>query len=208
MVSSWTDYSSGCKSRWPALARSLYFSRLRWHVKCQEARRAQKESQEALAKCEARCRQLEQENDVLRQQVCGLQADLAETPDTPQHVSWDFLWDFIQQADVFIAHPIPEFVPQRVPQEKVIAMPPTIDALDGLNKPLSPSQKEYYLYLFNKILLEHHQQPLDLKRPFITQIARFDPSKGIMDVIEAYHLLRQQMQNLPVDQIQIGRAHV
>lgn len=78
MVSSWTDYSSGCKSRWPALARSLYLSRLRWHVKCQEARRAQKESQEALAKCEARCRQLEQENDVLRQQVCGLQADLAE----------------------------------------------------------------------------------------------------------------------------------
>lgn len=75
---SWSEFSSRCKSRWSALARSLYLGRLHWHEKYREAVEDQKESEEALAECEARCRQLEQENDGLRQQVCGLQAELAE----------------------------------------------------------------------------------------------------------------------------------
>ena len=78
MGSSWSEFSSHCKSRWSALARSLYLGRLHWCEKYREAVEDQKESEEALAKCEARCRQLEQENDGLRRQVCGLQAELAE----------------------------------------------------------------------------------------------------------------------------------
>ena len=78
MGSSWSEFSSHCKSRWSALARSLYLGRLHWYEKYREAVEDQKESEEALAKCEARCRQLEQENDGLRRQVCGLQAELAE----------------------------------------------------------------------------------------------------------------------------------
>jgi hypothetical protein len=56
----------------------LYLGRLHWYEKYREAVEDQKESEEARAKWEARCRQLEQENDGLRQQVCGLQAELAE----------------------------------------------------------------------------------------------------------------------------------
>ena len=78
MASSWSEFSSSCKSRWSALARSFYLGRLHWFEKYREAKQAQEESREALAKCEARCRQLEQENQDLREQVCGLETELAE----------------------------------------------------------------------------------------------------------------------------------
>lgn len=121
-------------------------------------------------------------------------AELAESHGTPQHTTWQFLWEDIQMADTFIAHPIDEFVPDAIPSEKIISMPPTTDPLDGLNKPLSERETDYYMNLFNKVLVEHNQTPLDRTRPFITQIARFDPSKGIPDVIESYRRLREKLQ--------------
>jgi hypothetical protein len=62
----------------------LYLGRFHWWERYQEAKQAQEESRRALAKCEARCRQLEQENQDLRQRVCGLQAELAE----PLPIQW------------------------------------------------------------------------------------------------------------------------
>jgi hypothetical protein len=46
--------------------------------KYREAKRAQEELREAIATCEARCRQLEQENQDLCQRVSELHAELAE----------------------------------------------------------------------------------------------------------------------------------
>jgi glycosyltransferase involved in cell wall biosynthesis len=54
---------------------------------------------------------------------------------------------------------------------------------------------------FNQILLEDGQLPLDSERPYLVQIARFDPSKGIPDVLDAYrqlrHMLEEQQQPIP-----------
>ncbi len=85
-----------------------------------------------------------------------------------------------------MSHPLHEFVPKSVPKEKVYFLPATTDPLDGLNKSLDGQQFAAYLAIFNRYLLNTGQRPLNPKRESIVQIARFDPSKGIPDVIEAY----------------------
>jgi glycosyltransferase involved in cell wall biosynthesis len=124
-----------------------------------------------------------------------IQIDTARTdePETPQQRTWKFIWENAQYADVFVAHPIHTFIPKDVSSEKTVLMPATTDLLDGLNKRLHADQTAYYLSLFNNILEENEQKPLDIKRPFIIQIARFDPSKGIPDLLEAYRQLREKM---------------
>lgn len=126
---------------------------------------------------------------------------LASQEGTAQHVTWSFLWDKIQHADSFVSHPMQMFVPDNVPEEKVVYMPATTDPLDGLNKPLTPEQMSTYMKLFNTLLVQDGQTPLDEQRPYLVQIARFDPSKGIPDLLDAYrqvrHMLEQQQQVIP-----------
>jgi glycosyltransferase involved in cell wall biosynthesis len=80
-------------------------------------------------------------------------------------------------------------------------MPATTDPLDGLNKPLTPEQLSIYMQLFNALLIQAGQTPLDEQRPYLVQIARFDPSKGIPDLLDAYrkvrHMLELQQQIIP-----------
>ncbi|MBI2611721.1 glycosyltransferase [Candidatus Gottesmanbacteria bacterium] len=109
---------------------------------------------------------------------------------SPSAATWEFLWQSIKDADLFVSHPVVSFVPPHVSFEKVVFMPATSDVFDGLNKPLLPSQRNYYLKLFDKYLLETGQTPIDRSRPYLVQIARFDPAKGIPDVLESYRMLR------------------
>jgi len=120
-------------------------------------------------------------------------ADLINKKVKQQFSTWKFLWQFIKLADLFISHPIPEFVPNTVKENKLIYMPPSTDPIDGLNKKLTRRQKDYYLALFQKYLEENGQTPLDAKRPYLIQIARFDPSKGIYDVIESYRKIYRRL---------------
>jgi len=122
-----------------------------------------------------------------------IMTDLVNQPGTPQQITWDFLWQFIQEADCFVSHPIPDFVPAEVPKEKVVLMPATTDPLNGLNKPLGEDQMLTYLNIFNDMLFQEHQQPLDLNRPYIIQVARFDPSKGIDHALEAFRRVRAML---------------
>lgn len=133
-------------------------------------------------------------------------APLVSQEGTPQHKTWSYLWQFIQQADYFISYPMKMFVPDTVPADKVLYMPATTDVLDGLNKPLSEEQMTTYLKLFNAILIKEGQKPLDTERPYIVQIARFDPSKGIPDVLDAYRQLRERLEvaSLPLPQLVIA----
>lgn len=113
-------------------------------------------------------------------------SELTDKSGTPQSEVWNFIWNFAKEADIFISHPIPDFVPDVVTKKKVVFAPPTTDPLDGLNKPLSGDQMDYYFRLFDKILIESNQLPLDHSRPYVIQVARFDPSKGIPDVLDAF----------------------
>ncbi|GHO42337.1 glycosyltransferase [Ktedonospora formicarum] len=121
-------------------------------------------------------------------------SSLANQPGTPQQITWNFLWDKIQLADYFVSHPMSMFIPDTVPAHKVFYMPATTDPLDGLNKPLSEDQLNNYMKIFNSYLQAAGQTPLDSARPFIVQVARFDPSKGIPDVLDSYRKLREMLE--------------
>ncbi len=133
-------------------------------------------------------------------------AKLATKIGSTQKISWDFVWNKVKSCDVFVSHPVRSFVPKNVPNSKVVFAPPCTDPLDGLNKELTDEQKSYYMRLLNDFLVSFKQTPLDPNRPYITQIARFDPSKGIPDLLEAYRLLVKKYQNtnLPIPQLVIA----
>jgi glycosyltransferase involved in cell wall biosynthesis len=114
---------------------------------------------------------------------------LADREGTSQKVTWDFIWDKLKDCDLFVSHPVQRFIPKNVPRQKVVFAPPCTDPLDGLNKELTEEQKGYYMQVFNRLLFKSGQVPLDPDRAYIAQIARFDPSKGIPDLIHAYKKL-------------------
>jgi len=84
------------------------------------------------------------------------------------------------------------FVPQDVPPNMVALMPAATDWLDGLNKDLRDWDLRYY---HHQLRSQCHDRGMALlkypAREYITQIARFDPSKGIPTVLESYRKLRQ-----------------
>ena len=108
-----------------------------------------------------------------------VRSDLTRDPKTPQHRVWSYLWTFIQHADAFISHPVASFVPDMVPKEKLSMMPATTDLLDGLNKELDEASVGYYQSVFNRTSMDATGKKADFRgRPYVVQIARFDPSKG------------------------------
>ncbi len=120
-----------------------------------------------------------------------IESSLVDKKSTVQNDVWNYLWKSIKYADLYVSHPVEKFIPKNVPSEKTLMMTASTDKLDGLNKHLSDNVVNYYLEMFNKILKKN---PLHQKRPYIIQVARFDPSKGIPDVIESYRKLREMLE--------------
>lgn len=86
---------------------------------------------------------------------------------------------------------LPDLIAHKILSHTVTA---STDPLDGLNKPVSDELTHYYVQQFNRTCVDQMgNRLLSPHRPYIIQIARFDPSKGIDDVLEAYRLLRERM---------------
>ncbi|OTA94249.1 glycosyltransferase family 4 protein [Hypoxylon sp. CO27-5] len=131
-----------------------------------------------------------------------IRSDLVAHNGSPQNEAWNFLWNNIRHADMFVSHPIPKFVPDNVPREMVTYMPATTDWLDGLNKPLNEWDSGYYGTNYNSQCHAQHMTPL--KYPdskYIIQVARFDPAKGIPTVIDSYGEFRKRAQELGLEDI-------
>ncbi|KAI8944080.1 glycosyltransferase family 4 protein [Xylaria longipes] len=123
---------------------------------------------------------------------------------TPDRPAWEFLWKAIRRSDLFISHPIPEFVPKEIPREMVAYMPATTDWLDGLNKPLSKWATGYYLNLYNRECISHQMTSfLYPERGYIVQVARFDPAKGIPTVLDAYAEFRKRAHEAGISKLYI-----
>lgn len=75
----------------------------------------------------------------------------------------------------------------------VVFLPPSTDPLDGLNKPIPEQHLESYRNTFNDLARASTGQQLDWARGYIIQVARFDPSKGIPDLVEGYRLFREAL---------------
>lgn len=129
-----------------------------------------------------------------------VRADLTDTADHPAAGVWSWVWNHIQNCDLFVSHPVADFVPKIVTPEKVCYMPATTDWLDGLNKRLKPWDSQYYMHEFHLDVIRRQEEfkfefPESGKREYIVQIARFDPAKGIPDVLAAYAILRREYLN-------------
>lgn len=78
-------------------------------------------------------------------------------------------------------------MPHTVNKKQLGYMPATTDWFDGLNKELSDFDSAYYLHEFNTECRRQRMTTLAFpKRDYIVQIARFDPAKGIPDVLASY----------------------
>lgn len=147
-------------------------------------------------------KKLTPDRPVLYRSHIQIRSDLIDNPDSPQAEVWDFLWNDIQKADLFISHPIPKFVPHNVPPELVTYMPATTDWLDGLNKPLNKWVAAYYANIYNSQCRARQMTELDFQnRKYIVQIARFDPAKGIPTVIDSYAEFRRRAKDENIQDI-------
>ncbi|KAF2276150.1 trehalose synthase (Ccg-9) [Westerdykella ornata] len=148
-------------------------------------------------------KELDPDRPVIFRSHIQIRADLADQEGSPTSEVWNWAWENIKQADIFISHPVREFVPKTVIPSKVGYMPATTDWLDGLNKPLSDWDAQYYIHEFEgecfKQCMNQLQYPA---REYIVQIARFDPAKGIPDVLASYaEFRREYMKDKPIEQI-------
>ncbi|KAJ3735463.1 glycosyltransferase family 4 protein [Lentinula guzmanii] len=121
-----------------------------------------------------------------------IRSDLVHIAGSPQEEVWKYLWNNIQLADLFISHPVNKFVPDDVPTKKVALLGAATDWLDGLNKELAPWDSAYYMGEFRSLCIKEKMNELKWpNREYIIQIARFDPAKGIPNVIDSYARFRK-----------------
>ncbi|KIK59828.1 glycosyltransferase family 4 protein [Collybiopsis luxurians FD-317 M1] len=130
-----------------------------------------------------------------------IRSDLVHIPGSPQEEVWKYLWNNIQLADLFISHPVNKFVPDDVPTEKVALLGAATDWLDGLNKELDPWDSSYYMGEFRSLCIKEKMNELQWpNRDYFIQIARFDPAKGIPNVIDSYARFRKLYASRPTNE--------
>lgn len=137
-------------------------------------------------------KKVDPERPVIFRSHIQVRSDLVDKSGTPASQVWDWVYNHAKAADVFISHPVREFVPNKVDFKTVGYMPATTDWLDGLNKELAAPDLQYYIQQFNNRCREQRMPPLAFAtRDYIIQVARFDPAKGIPDVIASFAELRR-----------------
>ncbi|KAG6844069.1 hypothetical protein H0H87_010012 [Tephrocybe sp. NHM501043] len=121
-----------------------------------------------------------------------IRSDLVHVPGSPQEEVWKYLWNNIKLADLFISHPVNKFVPKDVSIEKLGLLGAATDWLDGLNKDLDSWDTQYYMGEFRSLCAKEKMHELKWPaREYFVQIARFDPAKGIPNVIDSYAKFRK-----------------
>jgi trehalose synthase len=99
---------------------------------------------------------------------------------TPNHATLAQLLPYIQRYDASLFH-VAGYVPSGM-DGGVHVVPPAIDPLTPKNMALSQDDSAYVCRQFG----------IDVKRPMICQVSRFDPWKDPLGVIDAYRLVKQE----------------
>lgn len=104
---------------------------------------------------------------------------------SPNPRTWAFLRPYMCAFDsaVFTMN---DFVPPDFPVAKVEIIPPAIDPLSPKNMPLADDTARQVLQWIG----------IELDRPLITQVSRFDPWKDPLGVIAVYQMLQKDFPNL------------
>lgn len=103
----------------------------------------------------------------------------------PNQEFMSFITPFVLQYDSLI-FTIEQFVQEPLSAKKVAIIPPSIDPLSAKNKNLSES-------LILSVLSKYD---VDAEKPVITQVARFDPWKDPLGVIDVYRLVKKKVPNV------------
>jgi trehalose synthase len=104
---------------------------------------------------------------------------------TPNDDVLDFLRPWLARYDAMVFHR-EEYVPSRNGLPSAYIWPPAIDPLAPKNMALSPEDAAYIVDQFG----------IEVARPLLTQISRFDPWKDPVGVIEAWRLIRNHHSDL------------
>ena len=100
---------------------------------------------------------------------------------TPNQDVLDVLLPSIRRYDAAIFH-MHQYVPQVEGLPPAYIWPPAIDPLAPKNMALSPEDAAYIVDQFG----------IDVDRPLLTQVSRFDPWKDPLGVIDAYRLVKEE----------------
>jgi trehalose synthase len=92
-----------------------------------------------------------------------------------------FLLPWLTRYDAAIFH-MQEYVPRGADLQQAFIWPPAIDPLAPKNMALSPEDAAYIVDQFG----------IDVERPLLTQVSRFDPWKDPLGVIDAYRLVKAE----------------
>jgi trehalose synthase len=95
---------------------------------------------------------------------------------------WEFFRPFVQQYDASV-WTMPEFVPASLEMDRVVQNPPCID-------PLSVKNLDLALPFCHELT---RQYGVDVRRPVVCQVSRFDPWKDPVGVIEAFRIVRDKV---------------
>jgi trehalose synthase len=99
----------------------------------------------------------------------------------PNREVWAFLLPYIQEYDAAV-FTMKAFQPADLELERVVFIPPAID-------PLSAKNMELPLEVCHRAVGE---MGIDLRRPLLLQVSRFDPWKDPLGVIRAYRLAKER----------------
>jgi len=93
----------------------------------------------------------------------------------------DFLLPSVRRYDAAVFH-LASYVPRRPGLPPCVIWPPAIDPLAPKNMALSAEDASYIVDQFG----------IDVGRPLLTQVSRFDPWKDPLGVIDAYRLAKEE----------------
>jgi len=117
----------------------------------------------------------------LRPAILRLHIDLSR----PQEETWKFLLPHMQKYDKIIFS-IKDFVHGDISKGKIKIFPPAIDPLSPKNISLNPES--------SKSILQDLE--INIDKPLITQVSRFDIWKDPLGVIRAYYLAKKEIPDL------------
>ena len=100
---------------------------------------------------------------------------------TPNDDVFDFLLPSLRRYDAAIFH-LAQYVPRTDGLPPCVIWPPAIDPLAPKNMALAAEDASYIVDQFG----------IDVRRPLLTQVSRFDPWKDPLGVIDAYRVVKEQ----------------
>jgi len=100
----------------------------------------------------------------------------------PNPAYWDFFAPYITEYEAGI-FTMEQYVGPGVSYDYLAFVTPTIDPLSPKNAPMTPERARETVARFG----------IDVSRPLITQVSRFDPWKDPLGVIDAYRIVKAQV---------------